>query len=62
VLPKSAVDTFHEPQQLKIFSPKKPVMQTLYMVTKRNRVLPARFEVVKSILQKHLDVVKMCRG
>ena len=58
VLPKSAVDTFQEPQQLKIFSPKKPVMQTLYMVTKRNRVLPARFELVKSILRKHLDVVK----
>lgn len=60
VLPKSAVDTFQEPQQLKIFTPKKPVMQTLYMVTKRNRVLPARFEVVKSILQKHLDAIKMC--
>lgn len=60
VLPKIAVDTFLEPKQLKIFSPKKPVMQTLHMVTKRNRALAARFEVVKTILQKQLDVVKMC--
>jgi len=60
VLPKSAVDTFQEPKQLKIFSPKKPVMQTLYMVTKRNRALPARFEVVKSILQQQLHAEKLC--
>jgi DNA-binding transcriptional LysR family regulator len=60
VLPKSAVDTFQEPQKLKIFSPKKPVMQTLYMVTKRNRTLPARFDVVKSVLRKQLDAVKVC--
>lgn len=60
VLPISAVDTFQEPKQLKIFPPKKPVMQTLYMVTKRNRALTARFRVVKSIFQKKLDAVKMC--
>jgi len=56
VLPKSAVDSFKEPQLLKILKPQKPVIEILYMVKKRNRVLPARFEVVKSILQKHFDV------
>jgi len=60
VLPKSAVDTFQAPKQLKVFSPKNPVMQTLYMITKRNRALPARFEVVKSILLEEFDAVKMC--
>mgnify|MGYP000016099932 FL=1 len=62
VLPKSAVDTFQDPQHLKILNLKKPVIETLYMVKKRNRVLPSRFEVVKLILQKHLDAVKVCRG
>lgn len=55
VLPKSAVDTFQEPQQLKIFNPKKPVIENLYMVKKRNRALPARFETLNSILQEHFD-------
>lgn len=58
VLPKSAVDAYQESQGLKIFSPKKLIMQTLYMVTKKNRALPARFDIVKSILKKHLDLVK----
>jgi len=56
VLPKSAVDSFKEPLLLKVFKPQKPVIEILYMVKKRNRVLPARFEVVNSILQNHFDV------
>lgn len=60
VLPKSAVDTFQEPQHLKIFNPKNPVIETLYLVKKRNRVLPSRFEVVKSVLQKQMGAVRMC--
>jgi len=59
MLPKSAVDSFHEPKKLKIFSPKKPVMQTLYIVKKRNRALPARFEIVKSLLLKQLGTIKV---
>jgi len=59
VLPKSAVDSFKDPQLLKIFKPQKPVIETLYMVKKINRVLPARFEIVTSILQEHFDDVKI---
>lgn len=55
VLPKSAVDAFPEPQQLKIFNPQKPVIETLYRVKKRNRALPARFETLNSTLQAHFD-------
>jgi len=58
VLPKSAVDTFQEPKKLKVFPLTKPIMQTLYMVAKRNRALPARFEVVKSILRQNLGCLK----
>ncbi|SQD78717.1 LysR family transcriptional regulator [Moritella yayanosii] len=56
VLPKSAVDSFHEPQNLQIFNPKKPVMESLYVVKKRNRALPARLDTVNSILQEHFDM------
>lgn len=59
VLPKSAVDSFKEPQLLKIFKDQKPVIETLYMVKKRNRVLPARFEIVTSILQANFDGFKI---
>jgi DNA-binding transcriptional LysR family regulator len=62
VLPKSAVDTFNAPQQLKIFNLKKPVIETLYRVKKRNRVLPSRFDIVKLVLQKHLESEKVSRG
>ncbi len=55
VLPKSAVDMFQDPQCLKVFQPQKPVIETLYRVKKRNRVLPARFETVISTLQGHFD-------
>ena len=58
VLPKSAVDSFHEPKQLNTFYPKEPVLRTLYMVTKRNRALPARFEIMKSLLVKQLGTNK----
>ncbi len=55
VLPKNVVDTFQAPQQLKIFNPKNPVIETLYKVKKRKRTLPARLDTVNSILQEHFD-------
>jgi DNA-binding transcriptional LysR family regulator len=55
VLPKSAIDSFHDSQHLKIFKPQKPVMESLYMVKKRNRVLPARFDTVNLKLKEHFD-------
>ena len=58
VLPKSAVDSFKDRQRLNIVKPQHTVIETLYMVKKRNRVLAARFEQVKSILQEHFDVEK----
>ena len=55
VLPKSAIDSFDDSQNLKIFTPPNPVIEPLYRVKKRNRVLPARFETVNSKLQEHFD-------
>lgn len=53
ILPKSAVDTFSQPQQVQILTLKQPVMQTLYLVKKRHRVLAERFKTVETVLQQH---------
>ncbi|WP_448213204.1 LysR family transcriptional regulator [Colwellia sp. MEBiC06753] len=54
VLPKSAVDSFYASEQLTIYQPHKPVFESLYLVKKRNRELPARFETVISALRQWL--------
>lgn len=51
VLPKSAVDSFHRPESLKVLKPKQPVMEGLYLVCKKNRVLPARYDTFNSIIR-----------
>lgn len=55
VLPQSAVDSFAEQHKLKVFEPKTKVIETCYLVNKRNRVLPARFTVIKESLRKHFN-------
>jgi len=55
VLPKSAIDSFHQSHNLQIFKPKNPVMESLYVVKKKYRALPARFDTVSCILHKYFD-------
>lgn len=52
VLPKSAVDSFHKPERLTILKPKQPVLERLYLVRKKNRELPKRYDVVNSVIQQ----------
>ena len=52
VLPKSAVDSFYLPKRLKVFKPKQPVIESLYLVCKKNRVLPARYNTFNSIIRQ----------
>lgn len=52
VLPKSAVDSFHSPERLKILKPQRPVKESLYLVSNKNRTLPARYEAFNSIIRK----------
>ncbi len=54
VLPQSIVDSFNDQESLTIFKPDKPVIEMLYLVKKRNRVLPARFEQVSSLIKSSL--------
>ncbi|WP_299807525.1 LysR family transcriptional regulator [uncultured Shewanella sp.] len=51
VLPKSALDSFVNRDQLHVHSPHKAVTESLYLVSKRNRELPARYIAVKNILK-----------
>ncbi|MFT5675553.1 MAG: DNA-binding transcriptional LysR family regulator [Paraglaciecola sp.] len=53
VLPQSAVDSFHDVAKLKVFMPKNQVRETLFLVKKKNRALPTRFNVVLSSLKAH---------
>lgn len=52
VLPKSAVSAFPLNAQLQIVPPVRPVIEELYRITKRNRVLPARFDTVNQVIEK----------
>lgn len=55
VLPKSAVDSFKNPKKLTLFKRQKPVMEPLYRVKKKNRVLPARFNAVKDVISRAME-------
>jgi DNA-binding transcriptional LysR family regulator len=52
ILPKSAVDCFHSLERLKVLKPQQPVVESLYLVRKKNKVLPARYAGFNSIIQK----------
>jgi len=52
VLPKSAVDSFHSPERLKILKPNQPVMESLYLVSKKSRALPARYITFNTIIRQ----------
>lgn len=52
VLPKSAVDSFPRHHLLEVLRPKQQVIETLYLVKKKNRDLPARYGVVNHLLKR----------
>jgi len=46
VLPKSVIDSFDRPQLLQLLKPAQPVVETLYLLKKKNRTLAARFDLI----------------
>lgn len=52
ILPKSSINSFHRRERLKVLSPKHPVMESLYLVRKKNRALPARYNAFNSIIRQ----------
>ncbi|MEP4888876.1 MAG: LysR family transcriptional regulator [Aliiglaciecola sp.] len=55
VLPRSTVNNFELAKQLKILDIDSVVAETLYLVKKRNRHMPARFEMIKAHIKKALN-------
>lgn len=55
VLPKSVIDNFHTPELLSIYQSDNAVIETIYLVKKRSRELPARFKTVLQMLAEHFD-------
>jgi DNA-binding transcriptional LysR family regulator len=54
VLPESAVDTFPEKKALYILKTKKQVKEKLYLVQKKNRDLPHRYQAIYEVLDRVL--------
>ncbi|MGC9402851.1 LysR family transcriptional regulator [Vibrio genomosp. F10 str. 9ZC157] len=55
VIPQGAIDSFQEKEQLHIVSTQSPVNETLYMVQKRHRNLPARYDTIADLLDQTLS-------
>lgn len=55
VLPKSAIDSFPNNQELHIVQTASPVEETLYLIEKRNRSLPKRYEILEELLIRTLS-------
>lgn len=53
ILPQSTVESFEQRDRLQIFTPNREVNETLYMLTKRNRILAKRFELVIDIIKQN---------
>ncbi|GAA5314887.1 MAG: LysR family transcriptional regulator [Candidatus Pelagadaptatus aseana] len=53
VLPMSAIDSFHSSERLRIYQPRKKVMEPLYLLKKKGRALPARFQTLADVLQQY---------
>lgn len=55
VLPQSAVESFALAETLSVYQPARMVSETLYLVKKRNRELPARFKTITDELKRQLS-------
>ncbi|GAA6184690.1 LysR family transcriptional regulator [Aliiglaciecola sp. NS0011-25] len=55
VLPRSTVDNFELAERLKILDIDNVVAETLYLVKKHNRDMPARFDMIKTQIKKSLN-------
>ncbi len=53
VLPKSAYDNFSASNKLRIYAPEDQITESLHIIKKRNRELPARFEIIIQTLRNH---------
>ena len=50
VLPRTAIESYEKKEMLTVLTSNKPVIETLYLIKKKNRVLPARYHEVMTLL------------
>lgn len=55
ILPKSALEAFPLKDKVAVYQPKSEVIETLYLLTKRHRQIPARFETIKQVMRSQLN-------
>ena len=55
VLPNSALDAFPLKSQVLVYQPQRAVVEPLYVITKRHRQTPARFDTVKAVIGQQLN-------
>lgn len=55
ILPKSALEAFPLKEQIAVYQPESEVIETLYLLTKRHRQIPARFETITQAMRQQLN-------
>lgn len=55
ILPKSALEAFPLKDQIAVYQPKSEVIETLYLLTKRHRQIPARFDTIRQVMKNQLN-------
>lgn len=55
ILPHSALEAFPFKDEITIYQPKVEVIETLYLLTKRHRQIPARFDTLKQVMRQPLN-------
>ncbi|MGS2719708.1 LysR family transcriptional regulator [Paraglaciecola aestuariivivens] len=53
LLPRSVINSFAQPQNLQILPATKPVLENLYLVKKKQRILPARYATLNALILQH---------
>lgn len=56
LLPHSAVAPFAQPELIDIYSPSTPVIEPIFLVKKRQRALPARFNALLATITQQLTI------
>lgn len=51
VMPLTAVKSFHSPDLLTVFKSRKPIIEPLYQIQKKNRILPERYKMLSKLAQ-----------
>lgn len=57
VIPKRAIYQFTDADKLTVLTPINPVVENLYLVKKKNRTLPARYNTINSVMLEALRTV-----